>query len=239
MMKKLAFGLLAVMSIAIISCLNDDGYSLNDQWVGFGMIQENAGVRLIKMDDGVILRPVAWENGLNYGDDFDNGSRLLINFTVLDEIKNNDGTVNQYQVKINDASEVLLKGIFRLTEENADSIGNDPIIVQEHWMTDSLINFKLKYWGYNKTHFLNLVQETEEPVLEEPIKLELRHNANEDEEALSYTAFVSFSLNKLRIAGKDSITVEISSTGYEGVTHTFQEVFNYKDLPYDDPLEQE
>jgi len=237
-MKKFAFGLLAIMSIAIISCLDDDGYSLNDQWVGFGMVQDNSGVRLIKMDDGVILRPVAWNSGLNYGDDFEDGSRLLINFTILDEILNEDGTVSQYQVKINDASKVLMKGILPLTEENADSIGNDPIVVQEYWMTDSLINFKLKYWGYNKTHFLNLVQESEEPVLEDPIKLELRHNANDDEEALSYTAFVSFSLNQLRVAGKDSITVEITSTDYSGGEHTFQEVFDYSNLPSIDSISQ-
>lgn len=230
-MKKIAFGLLAIMSIAIISCLDDEGYSLNDRWIGFGMVQDDSGVRLIKLDDGNILRPVAWEYGLNYGEDFDNGSRLLLNFTILDEIQNSDGTVSQYQVKVNQASEVLLKGIFHLTAENADSIGNDPIIVQDYWMTDSLLNFKLKYWGFNETHFLNLVQETEEPVLEDPIKLELRHNANDDDEALEYTAYVSFSLNQLRVAGKDSVVVEVSSTDYQGVTHTFQEVFNYSDLP--------
>lgn len=238
-MKKIAFGLLAIMSIAIISCLDDDGYSLNDRWLGFGMVQDNSGVKLIKMDDGAVLRPIAWEYGLNFGEDFTNGTRLLLNFTILDEILNDDGTVGQYQVKVNDATEVLMKGILQINDENMDSIGNDPIVVQEYWMTDSLLNFKLKYWGYNKTHFLNLVQESEEPVLEDPVKLELRHNANDDEEALSYTAFVSFSLNQLRVAGKDSIVVEISSTDYEGVTHTFQEVFNYSDLPSIDRLEQE
>ncbi len=238
-MKKIAFGLLAIMSIAIISCLDDDGYSLNDRWLGFGMVQDNSGVKLIKMDDGAVLRPIAWEYGLNFGEDFTSGTRLLLNFTILDEILNDDGTVGQYQVKVNDATEVLMKGILQINEENMDSIGNDPIVVQEYWMTDSLLNFKLKYWGYNKTHFLNLVQESEEPVLEDPVKLELRHNANDDEEALSYTAFVSFSLNQLRVAGKDSIVVEISSTDYEGVTHTFQEVFNYSDLPSIDQLEQE
>lgn len=238
-MKKLGFILLAVLSIATISCLDDDGYSLNDQWIGFGMYVNESGAMLIKMDDGDVLKPVAWNSGLNYGDDFDDGSRLLVNFTILDEVLNSDGSVNQYLVKVNDAREILLKGILGLTEENADSIGNDPLIVEDFWMTDSLLNFKIKYWGYNQVHFLNLVEETEEPQTEDPVKLQLRHNANDDSESLSYTAFVSFSLNQLRVSGKDSISVEVSSTDYEGVTHTFEKVFNYSNLPLNNPAEQE
>ncbi len=238
-MKKTALGLLVILSIALMSCLDDDGYSLNDQWIAFGMVQENAGVMLIKLDDGNILRPVAWGSGLNNGEDLENGVRLLVNFTVLDDVEESDGSISQYLVKINAASEVLMKGLLRLTEENADSIGNDPIIVEEYWMTDSLINFKLKYWGYNKIHFLNLVHDYEEPVLEGPVELQIRHNANEDETALQYTAFVSFSLNQLRVAGKDSVSVIITSTDYDGETNSFTDVFNYSDLPLPGAINQE
>lgn len=229
-MKKIGFVLLAIISIVIFSCIDDEGYSLNDQWIGFGMYVSESETMLIKMDDGTVLRPVAWEYGLNEGEDFNDGSRLLINFTILGEDLNSDGSVNQYMVKINEASEILLKRIVTLTEENADSIGNDPIIVQEYWMTDSLLNLKVKYYGYNKVHFLNLVQYTEETQTDEPVQLELRHNTNDDDESLSYTAFVSFSLNQLRIAGKDSITVEIISTDYDGTSNSFQQVFNYTNL---------
>lgn len=238
-MKKIGFVLLSVISIAIFSCIDDEGYSLNDQWIGFGMYVSESGTMLIKMDDGTVLRPVAWEYGLNEGEDFNDGSRLLINFTILGEDLNSDGSVNQYLVKINEASEILLKGIVTLTEENADSIGNDPIIVQEYWMTDSLLNLKVKYYGYNKVHFLNLVQESEEPQTDEPVQLKLRHNTNDDDESLSYTAFVSFSLNQLRIEGKDSITVEIISTDYDGTSNSFQQVFNYTNLSLPNSTAQE
>jgi len=237
-MKKTAFGLLVILSIALFSCLDDDGYSINDQWIAFGMVQDNAGVMLIKLDDGNILRPVAWGSGLNNGADLENGERLLVNFTVLDDVEESDGTISQYLVKINAASDVLMKGILEINEENADSIGNDPIIVDEYWMTDSLLNFKLKYWGYNEIHFLNLVQQ-EVTTGEEPFALELRHNANDDETALQYTAFVSFSLNQLRVAGQDSVSFTITSTDYEGETHSFSDVFNYSDLPLPGAITQE
>lgn len=230
-MKKIEFVMLAILSIAIFSCNDDDGYSLNDQWIGFGMLKNDSGTILIKMDNGDVLKPVAWDYNLNGGDDFGDGSRVLVNFTILDEELNEDGSVNQYLVKINEAREILMKGILTLTNENADSIGNDPLVVKEYWMTDSLLNLKIKYWGYNKVHFINLVQDSTTLLTDEPIQLELRHNANEDDESLPYSAFVSFSLNQLRVAGKDSITVEINSTDYDGESHSFQQVFNFSDLP--------
>ncbi|WP_346864202.1 NigD-like C-terminal domain-containing protein [uncultured Draconibacterium sp.] len=65
---------------------------------------------------------------------------------------------------------------------------------------------------------------------DQPIQLELRHNANEDSESIPYTAFVSFSLNSLRIAGLDSVSFQITSTDYDGEVYTEDGVFNYSDL---------
>ena len=60
-------------------------------------------------------------------------------------------------------------------------------------------------------HFLNLVKEPGELSLDsQPIQLEIRHNANEDSESIPYIAFVSFSLNNLRIAELDSVQFEFS-----------------------------
>lgn len=231
-MKKIIFGLLAVLSIAFVSCLNDDdGYSLGDYWVGFGILKVESDSYKIILDEGEVLKPVAWNYNPANDDDFGDGSRVLVNFTILDEDLNTDGTVNQYLVKVNDIQSVLMKGVLNITEENADSIGADPIIVQEYWMTDSLLNFKLKYWGYNHTHFLNLVQDSTDLTTGDGMfKLQLRHNANDDNTAVPYTAFVSFSLNRLRVEGQDSIKVQVSSTDYDEVTHSFNTVFNYSDL---------
>lgn len=231
-MKKIILGLLAVLSIAFVSCLDDDdGYSLNDYWVGFGVLKVESDSYTIILDDGEVLRPVAWNYAPGNDDDFDDGSRVLVNFTVLDEVGDGEGNISHYLVKVNDIQSILMKGVLDITEENADSIGNDPIVVQEYWMTDSLLNFKLKYWGYNHTHFLNLVQDSTDLVTGDgALKLELRHNANGDEAAVPYTAFVSFSLNSLRVEGQDSVRIQVSSTDYDEVTHSFNTAFNYSDL---------
>jgi hypothetical protein len=230
-MKKFAFLLVAVMSIAFYSCIDDDGYSLNDYWLGFGIIQTESDAYTIVLDDGDILQVVTWNVHPDHFDWLEDGGRVLVNFTILDDVTDEDGNVEKYLVKVNELDDILMKGIMDINEENADSIGNDPIAVQDYWISDSLLNFHLRYFGSYKTHFLNLVQDPLDPTTEDGVvKLELRHNANNDDEAIYYSAYVSFSLNSLREDGTDVVSFEVSSTDYEGITHSFTEEFDYSNL---------
>lgn len=231
-MKKVVYGILVLLSIAFVSCLDDDDdYSLGNYWVAFGVLRDDGGTYKIFLDDGEVLQPVSWNYNFDRDDALENGARVLINFTILDELLNDDGEEELYYVRVNDIQEILMKSVMNITAENADSIGNDPIIVKEYWLTDSLLNFKLEYQGYSQIHFLNLVQDsTDLYTTDGQLKLQLRHNANNDSEAVAYTAFVSFSLNGLRIDEQDSIQLQVSSVDYDEITHTFNTVFNYSEL---------
>lgn len=234
-MKKIVFGILVGILFVFASCSDDDGYSLGDVWIGFGIYKgDSESYQSIIMDNKDELVPVAATNP-NWHERFENGDRVLVNYTILDE----DDTSSEhprYYVKINNIDDILMKGIFEITPENEDSIGNDPIIVEDYWMSDSLLSFKLKYWGYNEIHFLNLVKEPGEITEEDqPIMLELRHNANGADESILYTAFVSFSLNSLRIDGLDSVQFNVSSVDYDGVEQIQELTFDYKDLGWSTP----
>lgn len=233
-MKKIVSGILIGFLFVFAGCNDDDGYSLDDMWVGFGIFQgdESSSYQIV-MDNKDILIPVASNYPPGWQEELDNGERVYVNYTILDEVLNGAGEVESYYIKVNSIKEVLMKGIMDITPAIEDSIGNDPIIVDNYWMTDSLLNFKLKYLGSNEIHFLNLVKQPGD-VLEEnqPIELELRHNANEAEEVIPYySAFVSFSLNSLRIEGLDSVQFVVTSTDYDGNLFSEEYVFNYSDLP--------
>jgi hypothetical protein len=240
-MKKLGLGIFVGLILLMTGCLDDDdGYSLDKMWVGFGVIQapDSTSVEII-MDNGDVLVPVAWDryhdrDGNVYQDvqnHLENGDRVMVNYTILDDDANEQGEIGIYYVKVNSIKSILMKGVIDITPENADSIGNDPIIVQDYWMTDSLLTYKLKYWGNNQVHFLNLVKAPGEITADsQPIALELRHNANGDDESIPYTAFVSFSLNDLRIEGLESVEFVVTSTDYDGVEHTEEGDFDYSDL---------
>ncbi len=236
-MKKQVLTILFLSFIfAFTGCSDDDGYSLGDIWVGFGMIEQINSDPVeyrIHMDNGRILIPTVsgyqlpwYYQGTNDpGSRLKTGDRVLLNYTILGDNAGDDVEADRFYIKVNSVKKVLLKDILDITEEINDSIGNDPIIVKNAWMTDSLMNFEIKYWGRYETHFINLVKEPGD--LEQPVELELRHNANGDQRDIPYAAFVSFRLNEIEIAGADSVQFVISCTDYEGKPFEYKGVYHY------------
>jgi hypothetical protein len=190
----------------------------------------------INMDNGDVLVPVVsgyhmpwYYYGTNDPESrLKTGDRILINYTILDDNGDPGNEADRFYVKVNSVQKILLKGILDLTEENQDSIGNDPVIVDDVWQTDSLLNFELKYWGRYEMHYINLVKDPGELTADDqPIELELRHNDNGDLHDIRYSAFVSFKLNEIRIEGLDSVQFRVTSTDYDGDLFEYDGVYHY------------
>lgn len=240
-MKKSIFGILIGLMIVVGGCLDDDGYSVSDMWVGFGMVEQLNSDPVeykIYMDNGDVLLPVAsdysrpwYYMGTSDPDSrLKTGDRIMLNYTILEENLDDGGEVESYLVKVNGVEKVLLKGILDITEENQDSIGNDPIIVRDCWKTDSLLNFELKYWGRYEVHYINLVKQPGELTeISQPVELELRHNDNGDVEDIPYAAYVSFNLDALKISGLDSVQFRVTSTDYNGELFEYEGVYHYNE----------
>lgn len=236
-MKKFVFGVFLGLIFLMTGCLEEDGYSLSKMWVGFGVLQEvDTDSYKIIMDNDDVLIPVAsnhnhsWQENVHddNGKALVNGDRLQVNYTVLSDEVDETGKVESYFVKLNSVKKVLMKEILDVTVENQDSMGNDPVIVKDYWMKDSLLNFKIKYWGHNEVHFINLVKQPGVLTSEsQPIQLELRHNDNNDSEDIPYFAYVSFKLTNLKIAGLDSVQFVVNSTDYDGNEFTYEGTYNY------------
>jgi len=230
MKRLLKIGLIALIAFGLNSCDDffddDDGYSLGDFWVGFGIIHfndESDTNFTVEMDNGAVLIPVthyhAWK--------LDNNDRVLINYTILGDKEITDDEEEHY-VKVNSMSEVLYKGILDITPAIEDSIGNDPIHVDDIWKTRNMLTFQLGYYGNVKTHFINLVKQPGEITADDqPIQLELRHNENDDERAYSMTAFVTFDLSAIKIAGQDTVAYVVKGKKYNGADFSYQGVYRY------------
>lgn len=240
-MKKYLSGILLGILVITNGCLDEDEYSLNRMWVGFGMIEETNSDPLtykINMDNGDVLVPVAsdynhhwyYDTSGNTGSRLQTGDRVLLNYTIIGDNAGDGEEAEKYYIKVNSVMKILLKGIMDITPENQDSIGNDPITVKDWWINDSLLNFEIKYWGRYEIHFINLVKEpgnlTEE---DQPIELELRHNDNNDVKDFPFAAYVSFKLNDLKIDGLDSVRFRVSCTDYNDEIFEFDGVYNYSE----------
>jgi len=235
-MKKIIFGILAGFLFVFAGCNEDEeGYSLNNVWIGFGIVENTDSYQII-MDDGEVLLPVAFGGHDPWYDhdysgtqhEIETGDRVLVNFTVLDDKVDDAGKIVAYYVKVNSVKKILMKGILDITPENEDSIGNNAIVVQEHWVTNNLLNLQLKYWGRNEIHYINLVKKP--GVLTaagQPFELEIRHNDNGDDESIPFAAMVSFQLDSLQVAGIDSVRFKVKSTDYDGKVNEFEGVYKY------------
>ena len=239
-MKKNVLIILLILVFGFTGCMkDDDGYSLGKFWVGFGMIEQVSSDPIsyvIHMDNGQRLFPVVsgyqlpwYYHGTNDPKSrLKTGDRILLNYTILGEISESSAIKKDFNIKINEVKKILLKDILDITEENRDSIGNDPIIVKEIWQTDSLLNFEIKYWGRYEIHYINLVKNPGELTEEDmPIELELRHNANGDQRDIPFASFVSFRLNEIQIPGLDPVQYKVVSKDYEGKPFEYKGVYHY------------
>ena len=229
-MKKLIFYLSVGFIFSFLaSCdfLNDNkdhGYSRDNAWIGFGLIQKDTVAKAftIDLDDGTILYP---ETNSDWYSDVTNHQRVLANYTIIGD---NKGMLNvaQYDVKIYSLRNILYKGILNITPAMEDSIGNDPIHVKDHWMKDNMLNFELSYLGGSKIHYINLVREPGASATG-PVILQLRHNNNKDPEMIRMSAVVTFDLSSLKVAGKDSVTFKVVSKDFNGDEFGYTGVYKY------------
>lgn len=205
---------------------DDDSYSLGKYWVGFGIVDkaDPDNFRII-MDNGSVLFPVA---GHIHGSWYEDKGRVLVNFTILSDKKVTD-VEKEYYVKVNSVRKILKKGIIDITPAIEDSIGNDPIIIRDAWVSkNQLLNFELRYFGNYATHFINLVKQPGELTAnDQPVELELRHNKNGDREDFPFNAYVTFDMSAIQIAGLDSVRFIVRSTNYDGVEKTFEGTYKY------------
>ena len=226
MTRFLKFSLVGLLAISLFSCdLNDDeSYSLGKYWVGFGVISTDGSAYSVKMDNGSELFPV---DGYYHWNADDDSTRVMVNYTILDDKVVNDEQ-KQYYVRVNSVQDILFKGILDITPEIEDSIGNDPIHVEDAWTTNNMLTFQLQYFGNGMVHYVNLVKDPGEITAnDQPIQLELRHNDKDDLPNYHMSAFVTFDLSSLKIAGQDSVSFQVTGKDFEGETYSYDGVYRY------------
>ncbi len=218
-MKKVRLGLLVVViSLFVASCNNDDGYSLGNYWITIGNIEGEQGDFMIVTDEGKRLFPSA--NAVP-GYPINDSDRVWVNFTILDD--GAEDSQIDYYVRVNNFRDILTKGIFTLTSENADSIGHDPILVSNPedniWIDNDYLNIFFVYKGAPWiVHYINVVSDVDEPTNPDGVPvLELRHNKNDDpytEPPIS--GFVSIDIKSLQVEGQDSVKFILRAIDCDG-----------------------
>ena len=170
----------------------------------------------------------------------DESERLLVKNTgsTIESLKDKDRVIAyftitndmlpkgiNYVVDLYDITKVLYKPAIDLTPENADSIGNDPINVNNIWVVRDYLNMNFTYYGNNKTHYINLVR-LPATVTGDTINLEVRHNDNGDDNSYEINGLVSFDLKSLQKAAADSVILHVKVK--EFASNFYEHYFTYK-----------
>ncbi len=223
MKRRFLIGLLLVALIAFNGCKNDDdGYSLGKFWVTTATIEKGTiNPYIIVTDNGDRLFPSASDVPWFKTRD---GQRVWINYTILGDA---EGNIDHF-VKVNDLAEILTKGILGLTPANADSIGHDPIDIRSYWFTGDFLTIRFVYGGGGTIHFINLVQDVDNPVNENGLPiLEFRHNRNNDPYNYRMRGTVSFNLSALKSEDASAVEFVLKAKNFQG-EQDFEKVLKFE-----------
>lgn len=169
------------------------------------------------LDDGAKLFPGDTTLVKNYTPT--DNQRVFVGYLKMEE------PISGFDVsgKIFSLENILTKDIIALTEENADSIGNNGINLTTRILNADFLTIEYQYFGSgdkNKLHMLNLVENlTDTKDSEEGyICLEFRHNAFDDAPLKAGLGVVSFKLENIKdqMKGKKGLKIRVK-TIYDGV----------------------
>ena len=136
-------------------------------------------------------------------------------------------------VKVNDIWNILTKGVIDLKTSNADSIGNDPVMINNIWVANDFMNvgFMFNYSGV-RPHAINLVNNTTKTDADgnEFVELEFRHNSYNSQSQYLFEGLACFNLKPFRRSDVDSVNIEVVVKEYDGNTvkeNRYKEVYRY------------
>lgn len=224
-MRRWKTNVIAILLVGLlVSCSHDeDYYSLGKFWLTLGIVEtENTmGYDYLVITDAKDTLIPTVQNFYNFN--FEDGQRILINYTILDEYNNLEKT---FYTKINSVQEVLLKDIIERTDANSDSLGDDRVNITDIWQSDNFLNIEFEYFGHGYVqHYINLAKD--DTVSSEPFDLHFLHNANDDSNGVLLNGIVSFHLNELQVEGKDSVQYNVTYSNFEGESLTLNGTYRY------------
>jgi hypothetical protein len=173
---------------------------------------------VFESDNGTLMLV---DNYNKLGDALQDLDRVILYFTILEE---NYPAGFDLLIDVYDIEDVLYKPVMELTEEIADSIGNDELDVTTVWLAKDYLNLYFKYFGGSKKHYINLVRRPGE-IPTDTIDLEIRHNDNDDAGSYYYSGFVTFDLTSLQNEASNSVVLRITAREYGNIT--YREIFTY------------
>ena len=207
--------------LTVVSCNKKDEHPLGEFHIDIATVIP-VGERgyLLMLDNGKQLWPAATDVFYLPTEN----RRVFVNYTTLSD---EQGGYDHY-VKVNDIWDILTKKIIEQTPQNVDSIGDDPVTINDAWVGNDYLNIDFMFnYGGVRPHAINLVIDSLHPdVTPDTLELEFRHNAYGSLSPRLYEGFVCFDLKPLQRTDTDSVQLTIKAKEGNGAK-IFNVVYRY------------
>lgn len=219
-MKYRLYLLIICFLTVLTSCLKDT----DTIWFSYGTYYETNEINegfVVRLDNGSTLIPsTVWYVEPEVKD----STRVHVSYAIKNEFE------NEIIGKDLSVASILTKEIIQLDSLNEDSIGNDPVIINEMWFSENHVNIIFSFYRYaNIQHYINLVKPINSAFTEDNrLILEFRHNANNDNQDYLQQAMVSFNMLNVLEPDIDSLPLVINYIDYARDTNSINATYYRK-----------
>lgn len=208
--------LMLLLSGIVTGCLKEEeGY-----YSALGIIHITDDSTIIDTDEGERLLV---DNDNTLGSGISDNDRIIADFTLVDGAK---PAGIDYIIHVYYLEKVLFKPVIELTDEIADSIGNDELGILSMWLEKDFLNVNFMFYGGNVKHFINLIRYPGE-IPTDTIDLEIRHNNRDDDAVYRQNGFVTFDLKSLKNNAADSVVLCIKARDFDDDSYKKYVTYRY------------
>ncbi|GAT63100.1 NigD1/NigD2 family lipoprotein [Paludibacter jiangxiensis] len=187
-MKIIGLVCICATLLSVTSCDKEEQSSLDKYWVSLATVYQtnHSGNFGVQFDNGSYA--IANETDFKA----ENGKRVIINYSILSD------SINEQllrKIRINNINEIEIKKVEVLNAANQDSIGNDPVDIDEIWVGGNYLNVSFRYYGDKVKHLFSLVKNSLLPTATDgKTHLEFRQNAFSERYVIQNKGIISFDL---------------------------------------------
>jgi len=194
------------------ACLKEeDGLDPGNYYAQFGIVNNTDGDVVYLMDDN---HKYISDGEFLLNVDVADGQRVLIFYSIMDEFTD-DPFIDNY-IRISSINYISLKDIHKYGSVDPLSLGNDPMDIGSIGTTKHYLNLYIAYNGGMTGHTFNMIEhEKPDYMNNDTLKLELKHQANNDPGFSVLKTYISYNLSTIDSLIKgDSIYIDVVSYGF-------------------------
>ena len=222
-MKKIGLAGILLMILVLTSCDKDERSYSDNFWVTLATVRQASSTSIfsLQLDNGLLVWPIE-----NRVPDFmaSSGQRVMINYTLLSDSVSGP---QKREIRLNSIGDVMTKQVIRMTTANKDSIGNDPLDIDEIWIGGNYLNVSFFSNGEKIKQAINLVYNTTIAAnADGKTHFELHQNNNGDASGNRNKAIISYDLRSFFQNGVSPVQIVIEVKNYTGSVTNY--LFTYK-----------